>query len=107
MSSGETCKAIRIPDGRLVRLESDLDLDVLAKIAKLADMNLLFMLASPELGCGVHLKPLYRAACEAVGAEVPAKINAKLVYDSFETVADDLPEEYVDGLPKEDASSTT
>ena len=107
MSSGETCKAIRIPDGRLVRLESDLALEVLSKISNDAGINLLFMLSTPELGSGVHFVPLYRAACEAVGAEVPAKITARMFFDSLETVADDLPEEYVDGLPKEDASSTT
>lgn len=106
-------KAIRVPGGQVVRLESDLPFATISKIASDVGMNWLFMLASPELGSGEHLEPLYRAACEHAGVEPPAKLTARLLLDAVIEVDDEYPTEFVEGkdgqpdTPKAGGPATT
>jgi hypothetical protein len=107
MSSGKTCRAIRVPGGRLVRLETDLAWGRVQQIAEEHELNILYVLSAPEIGTGAALEPLYRLACEEAGVEVPEKLTARVLLEALETVEDDLPEEYTDGIPKEGETSTT
>lgn len=106
-------KAIRVPGGRVVRLESDLPWGTLQKIAADAGINWLFMLASPELGSGAHLEPLYRAACAHAGVEPPAQITARVLLDAVIEVDDEYPQEFDEGakgepdFPKEGEPATS
>lgn len=106
MSSGKKVKAIEVPGGALVRLETDLEFGEVAKIADKHGLNWLYLLSSPELGTGTALVDLYALACRTAGAEVPAKVTARMLMDAVRDVDDDLPEYYQDSYPKEDAPTT-
>lgn len=90
-------KAMRVPGGQVVRLESDLPWGVLQKIAADNGMNWLFMVASPELGNGAHLLPLYRACCAHAGVDMPEKVTARTLLDAIIDVDDDYPSEFDEG----------
>lgn len=105
MSSGKTVKALKIGD-RVLRLESDFTLDEVVKITSKHGLNLLFFLATPEIGTGLGLADLYRLGCRKVGIEPPETITFRTVSDALIDVPDDLPESYEDGIPKEETPST-
>ena len=105
-SSDATCRAFRVPGGRLVRLETDLPFETIVKIAEEHGLNFMFMLSTPELGTGSALMPLFKACCDVAGVEVPAKVTARTILEALETVPEDLPEEYEDNIPKEGAPTT-
>lgn len=107
-------KAFRVPGGRVVRLESDLPWGVLQKIAAEAGINWLFMVATPELGSGAHLEPLYRACCAHAEVAPPERITAKTLLDALIDVDDEYPEEFVEAsaegvpdFPKEGETATS
>lgn len=106
MSSGQKVKAIEVPGGQLVRLESDLEFGELTKITEKHGVNWLFLLATPEMGTGPALNDLYLLACKSAGVEPPAKVTARVILDALQDVDDDLPEVYEDGHPKADDPTT-
>lgn len=107
MGSGQTEKAIRTPAGRLVRLETELPFDVVAKIAHDHGVNWMFLVDQPELGTGGALVALYKACCAHAGEEPPDVLTARVLSDAIADVDDALPEEYHDGSPKADDPATT
>ena len=106
MSSGAKVKAIVVPSGQVVRLETDLEFGDIVKIAEKHGLNWLYLLATPELGTGVALADLYALACRTAGVPVPERLTARMILDAVKDVDDDLPEEYVDGFPKADGPTT-
>ena len=107
MSSGQTEWAIRTPAGSLVRLETDLPAEVVAKVCRDTKADWLGLVGMPLLGDGTALTALYKACLAFVGEEPPDKITIRVLHDALEQVDDSLPEEYDDGLPKEEPPETT
>lgn len=107
MSQGHKVKAIRVPGGQEVRLETDLPIGDLTKIAAKHGLNWMFMVANPEMGTGVHLVDLYELACRHAGVVPDSEMTARKMLAAIVDVDDDMPEEYEDdGRPKEDAPTT-
>lgn len=95
-----------VPGGKVVRCD-DLPLDVFADIAEQTGIHWHTLLNAPLR----HEKAgylLYVACCKQAGVE-PEQLSIRQFADAFDLVEDDVPVEFIDGIPapKADAPATT
>ena len=87
---------------------TDLEFGVIVDIAQANDVGWAQVVGDPLFsGSGNIAQAVYRAALESVGETPPEKINAKTVFDAFDTVADDAPDYVDNGTPTEGDPETT
>lgn len=100
--------AVRTPGGKVYRLESDFDFGTIVDIASANDTNWATVVSNPLfVGSGQIALELLRAACEMAGEPVPSPLGSRAVFDAFDTVVDDAPEMYADGVPTAAGPETT
>lgn len=107
MSSGNVVKAYQVPGGRVVRPASEMDYGVIADIAAEYGLIATFLLAHPDVVNQRAVIDLYKACCKHAEVDPPELITADLIAEAIVDSLDDLPEEYVDGIPKEGDPTTT
>ena len=99
-------RVIRTPS-KVVSIADDIAFGVLADIAKDAGVNVFTLTFHPLMvGYGGYAEPLYRAACAVAGDPPPEKVTLGLLRDAYDSVPDDFPTMWVDGLPPEDGQTT-
>ena len=77
----------------------DLPVGVLAQIAKKTDQTWIITQAAPLLDLFVAQEVL-EAACAQLGVPAPDGLTGRNITDYFVQVADDLPEQFENGVPQ-------
>ncbi len=99
VSDGSGRKVVRTPSGKCVPLD-EMPFGELAKIATEIEANVFVLIQFPLFAeGGVAAESIYRLACELVGDSAPERMSLRAVLEAFDTVPDDEPSLWVDGLP--------
>lgn len=95
---------VKVGEGQSTRLEDwpIADFDAIEKASGLPWVSLI---AFPHSNAAAA-EALFLKACERLGVDPPEVVTAKLLFDSFNSVDDDAPTVYEDGLPLTDAQTT-
>lgn len=80
----------------------DLPVGVLADIAKKTEVSWLVIQVAPLMDVTVA-EAVLRAVCDLHGDPIPDGLTGRTIMDYFVQVDDDLPTEFVDGVPPEAA----
>lgn len=87
--------------GKSIRLD-DIEIGVIGEIARTVEMDWITLVNVPCLDERAGRALVVKCA-ELLEVSPPEKFTARTLLDSFETVEDDLPELFEDGVPTEGA----
>ncbi len=86
-----------VVNGKKLRLD-DIEIGILGDIARTCEMDWITLVNVPCLDERAGRSLVIKCA-ELLGEPPPERFTARVLLDSFETVEDDVPESFSDGVP--------